>query len=81
VNVDMSRSKRYEKEIDYYKTLISILFALSAGLIAWFVQSKEDINLFFQLMSIVLSLTFTCSIIRLHKKVNTLLNKLEDEND
>jgi len=59
----MSRSKRYEKEIDYYKTLISILFALSAGLIAWFVQSKEDVNLFLQLMSIVLSLTFIYSIV------------------
>ena len=77
----MSKTKRLEKEIDYIKTLISILFALIAGITTWFVHSDDSMNLFFQIVSIVLFLIFLYAIIYLHKKIETLLSELEEAND
>ncbi|MEO1954595.1 MAG: hypothetical protein ABGW74_07815 [Campylobacterales bacterium] len=74
----MSKTKRFEKEIDYIKTLISILFALVAGITAWFVHADDEVNLFFQIISIVLFLVFLYGIIYLHKRVEVLLDKLEE---
>jgi len=74
----MSKTKRFEKEIDYIKTLISILFALVAGITAWFVHTDDEVNLFFQIISIVLFLVFLYGIIYLHKRIEVLLDKLEE---
>ena len=37
----MSLTKRLEKEIDYTKTVMSLLIALTAGLTAWFVDTEK----------------------------------------
>lgn len=77
----MSKSKRLEKEIDYLKSAIGILVALTAGITAWFVNTDSNANLLFQLFAIVLFFIFIFGIIYLHKKVEILFDQLEATND
>ena len=77
----MSLTKRLEKEIDYKKTLLSILIALVVGLTTWFVNTNNETSLFFQIASIVLFLIFVFGIINQHKGIKVLLDKLEEAND
>lgn len=76
----MSLTKRLEKEIDYVKTIIGILVALVAGLAAWFVN-YNDTNILFQIIAIILFFIFIFAIINQHKKVEILLDDLEEAND
>ena len=77
----MSLTKRLEKEIDYVKTIIGILVALIAGLTTWFVHLNENVNIFFQVVAIILFFLFLFGIIYQHKKVNILLDDLEVADD
>ncbi len=76
----MSKSKRLEKEIDYIKSIITILVALCAGIVAWFVRD-DTTNLFFQILGIILFLIFLYGIIYSNKKIKKLLDELEVTND
>ena len=76
----MSLTKRLEKEIDYTKTIIGILVALIAGLTTWFVNANK-VNIYFQIIAIILFFIFIFGIIYQHKKVNTLLDDLEEADD
>lgn len=55
----ISKTKRLEKEIDYLKGLIGILVFLIAGLVAWFVNTDDETNIYFKLIAIVL-FSFFC---------------------
>ena len=77
----MSKTKRLEKEIDYLKSFIGILIALSAGIAAWFVNTNANVNLLFQVSAIILFFVFLLGIIYLHKKIKKLFDELEIADD
>jgi uncharacterized membrane protein len=77
----MSKTKRLEKEIDYLKGIIGILVFLIAGLVAWFVNTDDETNVYFKLIAIVLFSFFVLGIIKTDTKIYKLLDELEIEND
>jgi len=77
----MSLIKRLEKEIDHVKYIIGALAALMAGLTAWFVNTDNNVNFYFQIIAIILFSVSLFGIINQHKKVLRLLDKLEKADD
>lgn len=78
----MSKTKRLEKEIEYYRAMMGTLFVSVIGMVTWLVNASTDKeNIFFQVMSLTLSFIFMCGIIFIHKKVKKLFDKLEEADD
>ena len=78
----MSKTKRYEKEIDYIKFLIGGIVAIIAGVVSWIINGTLIIDsLMLQISAGILIFVLIIGIIYLHIKIKQLLNKLEAAND
>jgi len=78
----MSKTKRYEKEIDYLKFLMGGIVVMLAGMAGWIINGTLIINsILLQISAGILIFILILGIIYLHIKIKNLLTKLEATND